>query len=302
MRSNPRLPLASVATLAALLAAGCAAQFTPASVVEDLRVLAIVADPPELRLSPAAATNPVTVLQAVSVAPPVSPGGPARPPAEVSWSFCPYSIGATSGYACAVPACESTLVPAADGRVTLDPLLELMKPDCQAALGSFTGGGAGGPGGAGAIDMLVRYVATLDGLRREAVQRIPVWIGTPPAQPANLNPVIGAATVASDCSAQPAPCSAAAVSIDVSIDAGSFQPYLAGEQSLDETIVVSFFTTAGRFKYQSGQATGAAPSTSTVLEAKELGSAREALVWVVARDLRGGEAVAGPLSVVFSKP
>ncbi len=306
MRSNPRLPLASLASLAplaVLLAAGCADTFVPASVVEDLRVLAMVADPPELRLSPAAGSNTVTVLQAISVAPPAAAGGPARrpAPADVAWSFCPYSIGATSGYACAIPACESTLLPAADGRVTLDPLLEVMKPACQAALGGFTGGGAGGPGGGGAVDMLVRYVATLDGLRREAVQRIPVWFGAPPAQPANLNPVISSAAATSDCSAQPAPCSAASVAIDVTIDAGSFQPYRAGQLSLEETIVISFFTTAGRFKYQSGQATVAAPSTSTALEAKELAGATEALVWVVARDLRGGEAVAGPLTVVFSR-
>jgi len=304
MRSFPRLPLAVLAPLAILLAAACAATFTPASVVEDLRVLAIVADPPELRLSPAAGGNTVT-LHAVAVAPPAAPGGPPRTPAaaDVTWSFCPYSIGAAAGYACAIPACESTLPAAADGSVTVDPLAELMKPACVDALAGLGTGGGGGPGSGGSIETLVRYVATLDGLRREAVQRIPVWFGTPPATAPNLNPVIvDPVTLGEDCSGQAAPCSVASVSLDVTIDASSFQPYPVGvDRTVEETIVISFFTTAGRFKYDYGQATSASPGTGTLLEAKELGGATQALVWVVARDLRGGEAVKGPYAVVFSK-
>ena len=303
MRLEPRL-IAPLALLAALLLAGCATEFTPPSVVEDLRVLAIVADPPELRLTPAAGTNTVTVLRATAVAPPASPGGPPRAPApaDVAWSFCPYSIGAATGYACAIPACESALAPAADGSVTLDPLLEVMKPACQAALAGLGGGSPGGPAAGGSVETLVRYVATLDGLRREAVQRIPVWFGTPPATAPNLNPVIGAVTAGADCAGSAPPCSVASVSLDVAIDPASFQPYPAGtDRTVEETIVVSFFTTAGRFKYEYGSTTVTAQSTGTELEAKELGGATEALVWVVARDLRGGEAVQGPLTVVFSK-
>jgi len=67
-------------------------------------------------------------------------------------------------------------------------------------------------------------------------------------------------------------------------------------------VVVSYFTTAGRFTDERDQATVEAPSIGTSLEATELGGATEALVWVVARDLRGGQAVAGPLAVVFSRP
>jgi hypothetical protein len=303
MRLDPRLTV-PLAPLGLLLLAGCATQFTPASVVEDLRVLAIVADPPELRLTPAAGTNSVTVLRATAVAPPASPGGQPRAPApaDVAWSFCPFSIGASTGYACAVPDCESTLQAAGDGSVTLDPVAELMKPACQAALAGLAGGSPGGPAAGGSIETLVRYVATLDGLRREAVQRIPVWFGTPPATPPNLNPIIGAVAAGTDCAGSAAPCSVASVSLDVAIDPASFQPYPAGtDRTVEETIVVSFFTTAGRFKYEYGSTTVAAPSTGTVLEAKELGAATEALVWVVARDLRGGEAVQGPITVVFSR-
>jgi hypothetical protein len=268
-------------------------------------VLALVADPPELRLDPAAGTNVITVLTVTAVAPPATPGGPplTPAPADVAWTFCPYSVGASSGYACAIPDCESTLPASPDGRVvTLDPLAEVRKPRCQAALAGLGAGAPGGPGG-GSVETLVRYVATLGGLRREAVQRIPVWFGAPPAQAANLNPIITSATSGFDCSGSPGRCAVGSIPIDVTIDPASFQPYAAGaDRTVDETIVVSFFTTAGRFKYESGQATTANLQTGTSLEAKELGGATEALVWVVARDLRGGEAVAGPLTVVFSRP
>ena len=152
--------------------------------------------------------------------------------------------------------------------------------------------------------MLVRYVATLDGLRREAVQRIPVWTATPPATvERNANPAFAAFTTGAGCTGAPPGCATGAVPLDVTIGPGSFQLYPSGpDRTVRETVVVSFFTTAGRFKWDRGQATIDAPQTGTSLEANDLGGARQALVWAVARDLRGGEAVAGPLPVVFSVP
>lgn len=304
MRALSRLPLAALAPLAALLVAGCAEKFTPASVVEDLRVLAIVAEPPEVRppAAPGAPTETVT-LRATAVAPPASPGAPpATPaPADVQWTFCPFSIGASSGYACAVPSCETPLTPAADGSVTVDPIKRAY--DCLASLGGSLPGAPAGSGAPAQVEVLVRYVATLNGLRREAVQRIPVWTSTPPAtQERNLNPIISAFTIGADCAGGASGCAVGAVPLTVTIDPASFQPYPAGNRTVLETEVVSFFTTAGRFKYERGQATVGAPQTGDSLEAKELGGAREAWVWAVARDLRGGEAVAGPIRVVFSVP
>jgi hypothetical protein len=300
MRASPR----SLLLLAALGLPGCSDTFTPASVVTDLRVLAIVADPPELRPSPTAGGN--TILHAVAVAPPASPAAPGAPPrspslADEAWTFCPFSVGASTGYACAIPDCEATLLAAGDGTALLDPLARLAAPKCRAALG-FTPGGVAGLAGSGAVEMLVRYQATLDGVRREAVQRIPVWIGAPPADAPNLNPSITAFTTGDDCSASTGTCSKASVSVEVTVDPALIQTYTSGGRVVDEEIVVSFFTTAGRFKNERGQATRAVPTTGTTLEAKDLGGAREAWVWAVARDLRGGEAVAGPLRVVFSAP
>jgi hypothetical protein len=308
MPSPARPPLASLAPLAALLLAGCADTFTPGSVVEDLRVLAIVADPPEVWLpatlppTPAGPFQAVT-LRATTVAPPATPGGPPRGPATEAWSFCPFSTGAATGFACAVPACETPLTPAADGSVTVDPI----------ALGLACIGGPGGslpgaPPGSGLpeqVEVLVRYVATLDGLRREAVQRITVHTTTlPPGLDANANPGFSLSLApGADCGGAPSGCAVGSVRLDVAVDPGSFQLYPAGlDRTLQEAVDVSFFTTAGRFQYEKGLATATTPSTFTVLDATELAGAREALVWAVARDQRGGEAVAGPLTVVFSVP
>ncbi len=291
--------------LAALLLGGCADTFTPASVVEDLRVLAIVADPPEVRppAAPGAPTETVT-LRATVVAPPASPGGPpATPaPADVRWTFCPFSVGASSGYACAVPSCETPLAPAADGSVSVDPLV--LGAACLSSLGGSLPGAPAGSGLPDQVEVLVRYVATLDGLRREAVQRIPVWITSPPAtQERNANPLVSGFLVGAGCAGGASGCSVASVALSVTIDPASFQPYPAGpDRTVEETVVISFFTTAGRFTDERDQATVEAPQGGTTLEATELAGATEAWVWAVARDLRGGEAVAGPVRVVFSVP
>jgi hypothetical protein len=293
----------SLLLLAALPLGGCADTFTPASVIEDLRVLAIVAEPPEVR-PPASIGDPTeqVTIRATAVAPPATPGGPPVTPAAPAWTFCPFSVGASAGYACAVPTCETALTPAADGTVTVDPLQ--LGAACVASLGGSLPGAPSGSGLPAQVDVLVRYVATLAGVRREAVQRIPTWTTTPPATvERNLNPIIATATAGADCSGGLPGCSVAAVTISVVIDPASFQPYPAGpDRTVLETVVISFFTTAGRFKDERGQTTAGAPQTDSSLEAKELGGATEALVWVVARDLRGGEAVAGPLTVVFSRP
>jgi hypothetical protein len=304
MTSSNRPPLAALAPLAALLVAACADNFVPGSVVEDLRVLAIVAEPPQIWLppTPTGPFQPVS-LRATAVVPPAAPGGPPGAPDSETWTFCPFSGGAAAGYDCAVPACESgPLTPAADGSVTVDPI----------ALGLACIGGPGGslpgaPPGSGLpaqIETLVRYVATFQGQRREAVQRIPI-LTSAPAVP-NLNPVIRAVRLGPDCAPPGVSCSVGSVAIDVDFDPGdpaNFQLYPGGlGRTLQETLDVSFFTTAGRFTYEKGLASAAAPTTGTVLEARELGGASEALVWVVARDQRGGEAVDGPHRVVFSTP
>jgi hypothetical protein len=71
-----------------------------------------------------------------------------------------------------------------------------------------------------------------------------------------------------------------------------------GERTATEALAISFFTSAGRFTDERGAPTREAPTTSTELTDEKL-VARDgrAFLWAVARDLRGGQAVAGPYLV-----
>lgn len=301
------LPL--TATLALLLA-GCSSDFVPGSVIQDERVLALVAAPPELG-PPTGSAQPLSVEAYVAAPPPGAPlpGDPAAP-AE-AWSFCPFSAGASAGYACAVPACEVPLTPA--GRtVTFDPLAEAEA--CLARLGGSLPSDPAQAGLPDRVEVLVRYRLERGGaILREAVQRIPVWTRQPPAgwspnrAPAIAGVSIGGAAATpcpapgatSTCAPAGAVAEGGKLAIAAAIDPASVDDYQDGTgRTLRETVVVSFFTTAGRFTEERGQD----PVATTELEAKELGGAADALVWAVARDLRGGQAVAGPFRVVFRAP
>jgi len=79
------------------------------------------------------------------------------------------------------------------------------------------------------------------------------------------------------------------------LDPASAEGYLdpAGRPVV-ESLPVSFYTTAGRFDYD--RALG--PDARVKLKHERIaGGTAEALLWAVARDLRGGETVAGPFAV-----
>ncbi|HEY7725598.1 MAG TPA: hypothetical protein VH880_09705 [Anaeromyxobacteraceae bacterium] len=268
-----------------LAAAACAPQFPPRSAIFDLRVLAIVASP--LEVGPGESVT----LRAV----PVTPEG--ETVVSESWTFCPFSAGAPVAYACAIPACEVPLAPAADGSVTADP--SALALQCLASLG-----GGAPPGGVpselpAVVEVVFRYRAQGSaGEDREAVQLVPLHTGGPPAQ-RNQPPRIAEVAVGGE----PLPLSggtAAAplrpgggVEVRVWTDPGEGYVDALG-RPLQESIVVSFYATAGRF--DAARASG--PEGAATLQHEEVppGAAR-ALVWVVARDLRGGAAVAGPFAV-----
>ncbi len=286
-RSNhpARAARAVAAALGAALL-GCSAEFTPRSVVEDLRVLALVASP--LEVGPADA---VTV--AATIVPP--PGGAVT---AVAWSFCPFSVGASAGYACALPACEVPLTAAADGSVTFVP--GALALQCL-SLAASQGGTAGGipqelPD---VVQTVVRCVATAsDGEVREAVQEIPLHPSGPPADP-NRPPVV----IETDLGGQPVSAGAtgppllpgSTLAFRVLLDPASAQSYLdTGGNTLTESLVVSFYTTAGRFDYD--RASGPDASVNLQYQSIVPGTA-EAQLWAVARDLRGGNVVLGPFHV-----
>jgi len=305
-RPAARPALAALAALPLLVLAGCSDTFTPPSVVEDLRVLALLATPPELG-PPGTGPTQVTV-EAVLAAP--LPGAPAPGAAGLTeaWTFCPFSVGASTGYACAVPACEVALTPA--GRtVTFDAVGELTA--CVARLGGTLPDGAGAGALPATLEVLVRYRAQVaGGPLREAVQRIPLWTGAsaPPAGWArNRPPVLSAVriggAIATPCPdpADTATCppsgalGAADLPIEAAVDPASIDTVTdSNGRTAPETVVIWFFTTAGRFTEERG----AAPLATTALEPESLPpGAGAALVWAVARDLRGGEAVAGPFRI-----
>jgi hypothetical protein len=141
------------------------------------------------------------------------------------------------------------------------------------------------------------------------VQTIPVTTTGLPAN-RNRNPVISGVLVGGapgvDCSGPSvtSPCPSSArwdpsteLPLVVSIDPASIDTYLDGTgRSVTETVVVFFFTSAGRFTQERGQA----PTASTALQFESMPpGATDVLLWAVARDLRGGEAVAGPFVVTI---
>ncbi len=281
----------NLAPLLLLAAAGCASDFDPRSYLADLRVLALVADQPEIGFAESTTVTART--------------WPVDRAATGTWSFCPYSLGSSVGYDCIVPACEQPLPPGASATVA-PQALTLAFAQCVQALG----GGAGLPPGVpGApperIETVVRYTVTdaAGAVTREAVLRLPVTYPDPPASP-NHNPAILqveiGGQVAQPSAAEPPPGASlprlvAGGKLPVRVLLSEPETTPAGPA---EGSIISFYADAGRFDYD--RAIG--PDGSAQLEGEELaGAPSRAQVWVVARDLRGGQAVQGPHWVEVSR-
>ena len=287
-----------------LVVAGCGVEFTPRSVVFDTRVLAIEATP--LEVGP---TDSVT-LTAFRV-------GPAGGSIESErWSFCPFSIGSSAGYACAVPECELG-VPLTQPPLVTDygfsaPLTATPKDLADQCLALLAGSGAIPPDVPAAfpdvLEVLFRYtVKATGGPERAAVQRVPWHTKVPPTDP-NLAPDIvsvriGGATWQVDpdtavaTTTDPLPTLLPGGTLDVLATVTGAQNYSEGGRDLTEQLVVSFYTTAGRFDFD--WANG--PDASVKLKHEETAGATSAQVWVVVRDLRGGQKVGGPMTVTVAQ-
>ena len=275
---------ALVAALSAvgLLAAGCTNDFSPQGDLLGLRVLALVAKPLEM-----APDESVTIRPTVYV-----PPGSAL--VAQRWTFCPLSAGAVAAYACAVPQCEVELTPASDGSVTANPSAIIRQ-----CLGFVPG-----PIPPSVPDQLLtvfRYrVATDAGESRDAVLQLPQWTRKPPPDP-NLPPVIqgvqiGGVPAVVGRPTPPLPTNGV-LPIRLLIDPASVQTFVdAAGVTQTETMTGYFYTTGGTIP--DGITTGT--DTTTNLEGTGfLPGQTSAQVWVVALDLRGGQAVAGPFTVPF---
>ncbi|MBI5069791.1 MAG: hypothetical protein HZB56_16275 [Deltaproteobacteria bacterium] len=265
-----------------LLAAGCASDFDPRSYLADLRVLALVADRPEIGFAESTTVTART--------------WPEDRAATGTWSFCPYSVGSSVGYDCVVPACEQPLPAGASVAVAPQPLT-LAFAQCVQALGGGAGLPPGVPGAPpGRVETVVRYTVrdAAGAVTREAVLRLPVTYPDPPASP-NHNPVIlrveidGQAVLPPSGGAPARLVRGGKLPVRAVLDAPEITSGGTPEGS-----VLSFYATAGRFDFD--RAIG--PDGSAELEGKELvAGVTTAQIWVVARDLRGGQAVAGPFDV-----
>ncbi len=291
-----------LSSLLLLATAACSNDFTPRSVLSDLRVLAIAATP--LEVGP----GETVTLVPRRLAPP----GTGATITEERWSFCPFSIGASVGYSCAAPECEVELTdpggaPSADLHtgvaVTANP--GARAEECLALLAA---GGGSLPAGIPSqlppkIEMVFRYVARAsDGESREAVQLVPFYPGGAPS-PRNRPPVVQAVEIGGMAVAEggsgPALAPGTELEVRVLLDPDSADTYLddAG-QTLRESLVVSFFTTAGRFDFD--RANG--PDARVALRHEKIASTDvQAELWTVATDLRGGETVAGPFRIPIER-
>jgi hypothetical protein len=263
-----------------LAATGCTNDFAPQSDLTGLRVLALVADP--LELGPG---DPVSIL-------PVDYLPPGSAVAARRWTFCPLSAGSVSAYACAVPQCEVDLPASPDGSVTANPTELIVQ--CLGA-----GGGTIPATVPDQILTVFRYRVTIDGAPpRDAVLQIPQWTRTPPPDP-NLPPVISGVEIGGVPAQVGVPTPPLPVNgnlaVRLLVDPASVQTYVdAAGVTQTETMTGYFYSTAGRFT--DGVTTGV--DTAVNLEGTNLLPGQTtAEVWVVALDLRGGQAVAGPFTV-----
>jgi hypothetical protein len=266
----------------AVLFAGCGDDFLPPSYLDGLRVLALVSDPVE-----AGPADEVSITPAVYLPPDETLSGE-------SWTFCPFSLGPTTGYECALPACETRLTPEADGSVRASP--GALALQCAADLG----GGEGVPQEVPEkVDVYFNYRATSSsGDAREAVFKLALWTRGPPPAP-NGPPLIesievGGQVLSPGETADPV-AEGEKARIRVRVDPDSLDLFVdeAGRSRTEEAII-SLYTTAGRFEFDRI----AGEDAEVSWEARKLEPGQtQADIYVVARDLRGGQAVFGPVFV-----
>ncbi len=265
----------------------CGSDFEPASYLNDPRVLAVLIDPIEPVGAQAVTLRPVVYLPATEMV------------SEQSWVFCPFSLGPASGYRCALEACESIFAPTdGNGALWVEPA-ELLN-DCIQKLTDNQPPVEGFPDELGdKVTLYFRYILkTSGGLQREAVVPVTWWVQNRQGPP-NRQPVISAMEIASKPVSTQVPAdpvfSGDEVEVAVRVDSASLDSYVddAGRTQTEEA-VVALYATAGRFEYDLD--TGVDVRIRWKAEKLESGQ-NSAHLWAVVRDLRGGQAVYGPVEI-----
>jgi len=269
--------------------AGCADELDRLSLLDDLRVLTILATPQEVVPGEQITLTPVV-------------WAPPGTDVTATWSVCPLTLGPDAGFACAVPECEAELPAEADGRLVTTPSETLL-----ACLETLAASGAGEDVTEDApesLEVAYRYdVVTGDGFARTAYRRVAVWLeGEPPAR--NAPPVIDrveARAVGDEAWTSIAELPAVPrggeleVRVRLTEDSAERYPNALGE-TVTEAPFTTCFATAGRF--DADRASGLeAVNTWTAEELAPGDDAAE--IWVVAHDGRGAAAVGGPFVVTI---
>ncbi len=297
---RPSFTLLALAGLAAAGLAGCGMDFAPITLLEGLRVLAVPAAPLE------AGPTDVVTLRPVVWAPRTATVTAYR------WRFCPITAGARAGYACALPACETTLTGAADGSVRAN--VGALALECVAKLQaagqlSAVGGTATSTG----VDIPTRVetvftleVEASDGGKVSAIARVPFFPRGAPS-PRNRGITISGVRIGRDGTrtssrtAMPVARLSGATPLDVAVDVDPslLDTYVDGAgRSRTEEVVAAFFSTAGR--WDSERSTGTPATNKLKSEDVDAGSV-DAEIWVVVRDDRGAQDVAGPYLVTVDR-
>lgn len=282
-------------TIAALLMSvalvlGCGEEFQTPSELEELRVLMLRSTPIEIQIG-----EDVVLEHVVYV-----PDG--QRITEERWSFCPFTAGAFASFACV--ACEVDALPdPTTGELRFNPMA--MALGCE-ELADLIGGAGAASGGEEAdpedeppayVETLFRYqVRTSDGESLEAVLRVPVWLEEPPEQE-NGHPAIVDVTldgVAPDADGSwPEAGQEEKRLLRVTIDEDSLDAFLDSDgDEKDESAVVSFYATAGSFEWNRRSGTDVDVEWTAPDEDEE--GVDEAQIYVVVRDLRGGQDLRGP--------
>ena len=170
---------------------------------------------------------------------------------------------------------------------------------CLAASGGDPSSGNDLSGLPESIDSVFRLrVESSDGGAREAVVRFPVWLNAIPAvrnaSPRILSVQAGGEAPAADGS-WPVVVAGQAVPLRVVVDPASAETYTddSGAERTED-ILVSWYATAGRF---ADDRTEGLDSANTWTLREQDAGVTEVRFWMVARDLRGGQTVAGPYRI-----
>ncbi len=284
--------LSVLTLLALLLLPACGEDLDPVTFLQEPRVLAILADPIEAGPGEEVTLEPVLYV----------PDG--AKVASTKWRFCPMTFGPMAAYACLVPSppCLVDLPAKADGSVKANP--STLALGCLAHASSLTGLEVGAPESVpDEVETVFFLTVELDdGRVRESVMRVPLHTA-PIEGPRNRHPEVSLLIEGR----APAPGDSFHVfaegddlELKVVVDPDSLDSYvdIIGRDRVEEPIV-SFFADAGFFDKERDDGT----EVENTWRFSDFGTDRsEANIYVVVRDERGGQAVAGPVVVELRAP